>query len=75
MGDTAAHQPPSIIKDIFTDITHDAVGLFVSGPFISSVPIRWVLLEVWGINESGVSMGKRMENQGSGFVYCGLKCD
>lgn len=67
MGNTAAHQPLSIIKDIFTNITHDAVRLFVSGPFITSIPIRWVLLEVRGINESGVSMGKRMEDQGSGF--------
>lgn len=60
-------------KDIFTNITHDAVGLFVSGPLITSIPIRWVLLEVWGINESGVSMGKRIENQGSGFVILWIK--
>lgn len=73
MGDTAAHQPLSIIKDIFTNITHDAVGLFVSGPFIISIPIRWVLLEVWGINESWVSMGKRIENQGSGFIVLWIK--
>lgn len=68
----AAHQPLAIIRDTFTNITHNAVGLFVSGPFITSIPIR-VLLDVWGINESGVGMGKRMEDQD--LLYCGLKFD